>query len=206
MNLRHTVSSARPRLVGDGVKPASFRIRRTEERLRVHSFDDTTIIPPDALRTGDGHFYTVFTPFKRRWLASFDDDDYGTLPAAPRVQPELVCPPDPVPEQVTGFDLDRGQPDQWPAGEGSALRQLTRFADERIRKYKRDRDYPACDGCRPACLRLRGRTSQPSATARGPQRHRPPDAIRRRSAVERLEGARHRSFQHWSGGARGRRL
>jgi deoxyribodipyrimidine photo-lyase len=117
-----------------------------EAGLRAHCFDDTTIVPPAALRTGDGRFYTVFTPFKRKWLASLDEAEYGTLPASPRVQPELVCSPAPVPELVTGFDLDHGQPDQWPAGEGLALRQLTRFVYEHIRNYKRDRDHPACDG------------------------------------------------------------
>jgi deoxyribodipyrimidine photo-lyase len=117
-----------------------------EAGLRVHSFDDTTIIPPDELRTGDGRFYTVFTPFKRKWLTTLEDGEYGRLPAAPRTQPELICPPDPVPEHIADFDLDRGQPDQWPAGEGLALRQLTRFMSERIWKYKRQRDYPACDG------------------------------------------------------------
>lgn len=34
MNLRQTVSSARPRRVGEGVRPASLRMRRTEERQR----------------------------------------------------------------------------------------------------------------------------------------------------------------------------
>ncbi|MEP0848576.1 MAG: deoxyribodipyrimidine photo-lyase [Phycisphaerae bacterium] len=114
--------------------------------LRVHPFDDTAVIPPDALRTADGRFYSVFTPFKRKWLASLEEGDYGALRAAPRVQPELVCPPDPVPEHVTGFDLDLGLRDRWPAGEESAFRQLRRFVNERIRKYDSDRDHPACDG------------------------------------------------------------
>ena len=117
-----------------------------EAGLVVHCFDDTMIIPPDALRTGDGRFYTVFAPFKRKWLASLDEGEYGTLPAAARTQPELICPPDLVPEHVAGFDLDHGQPDQWPAGERHALRQLAQFVTERIRNYRRDRDYPACDG------------------------------------------------------------
>ncbi len=39
MNFRHTVSSARPRRCGDGVMPASFRIRRTDDRpIRSRNF------------------------------------------------------------------------------------------------------------------------------------------------------------------------
>lgn len=114
--------------------------------MEVRSFDDATIIPPDALRTADGRFYTVFTPFKRKWLASLDEGDYRTLPAAPRAQPELVCPPDPVPGQVVGFDLARDLPDSWPAGERLALRRLGWFLRERVREYEHQRDLPACDG------------------------------------------------------------
>jgi len=114
--------------------------------LAVRCFDDSVIIPPSALRTGSGAFYTVFTPFKRRWLAALDEGDYGVLPAAPRAPRELVCAPDVVPERVSGFDLNRGRPDLWPAGEGVALNVLAHFVSQRLRDYARLRDCPSLDG------------------------------------------------------------
>jgi deoxyribodipyrimidine photo-lyase len=114
--------------------------------LAVHGFDDTVIIPPEALRTTDGRFYTVFTPFKRAWLAHFEVAGLDTMPARPRAQREWACPPDTVPERITGFDLDRGLPDLWPAGEGLALKQLAEFVAQQITKYRQLRDHPADDG------------------------------------------------------------
>jgi deoxyribodipyrimidine photo-lyase len=114
--------------------------------LAVHRFDDTVIIPPDMLRTADGRFYTVFTPFKRAWLARFEEDAIDTLPVRPRAQHEWVCSPDTVPERVAGFDLDRGLPDLWPTGEGVALKRLAEFVTQRIASYKQLRDHPADDG------------------------------------------------------------
>ncbi len=114
--------------------------------LAVHRFDDTVIIPPDMLRTTDSRFYSVFTPFKRAWLACLEEAALDTLPARPRAQREWACTPDTVPERVTGFDLDRGLPDLWPAGEGLALKRLAEFVAQRITRYMQVRDHPGGDG------------------------------------------------------------
>lgn len=114
--------------------------------LRVVVHDDQTIVPPDAIRTNEGRFYTVFTPFKRAWLAHLTQHGGHAPVPAPRPLPELPCAPDALPEKIAGFDLRRGRPNLWPAGENVALRQLAAFITHRVADYRKLRDFPAIDG------------------------------------------------------------
>jgi deoxyribodipyrimidine photo-lyase len=50
---------------------------RRDERVRAilaqsgiafRAHHDQTVIPPAEIRTGEGRFYTVFTPFKKAWM------------------------------------------------------------------------------------------------------------------------------------------
>ena len=41
--------------------------------IAFHRYSGGVVIPPGQLLTGSGAPYTVFTPFKRRWLAMADD-------------------------------------------------------------------------------------------------------------------------------------
>ncbi len=111
----------------------------------VAAFDDQTTLPPDGLRTQEGNFYTVFTPFKRAWCERVEST-HGVEPLrAPRTQPELVGPPDDLPERLVGYHLSAGLPELWPAGEHHALRQLSDFVTDRIAAYRRRRDNPAIE-------------------------------------------------------------
>jgi deoxyribodipyrimidine photo-lyase len=113
----------------------------------VLTFDDQTIIPPDALRTRQGGFYSIFSPFKRAWIEHLDDDPVcGVVDRVPRRLPELVTPPDAIPEAITGFDLDRDRADLWPAGEPAARERLDTFISARVARYKDLRDVPGVDG------------------------------------------------------------
>ena len=122
-------------------------VRRQFEQagLGVRTFDDQTIVPPHAIRTKQGTFYTVFTPFARAWSAWVEEHGAEPLPT-PRRQPQMASAADPIPETVPGFVLSRGRPDLWPAGERVAQRRLGEFIDRRIAQYKKLRDFPAVDG------------------------------------------------------------
>ena len=114
--------------------------------LSVRGFDDQTVVAPGTVQTKAGSFFTVFTPFKRAWVAYIEARGAGACLPAPRPQPELLCAPDLIPEQVPGFDLSRGQPELWTAGERPAAAQLSAFIECRLSRYKKDRDEPAADG------------------------------------------------------------
>ena len=113
----------------------------------VHAFTDQCVFEPGELRTGEGRFYTVYSPFKRAWYKAFDADrDRGKPLALPARQDELVGEPDPVPETVAGFDPASARPDLWPDGEDTARRRLSAFVKQRLDAYQDQRDLPAVNG------------------------------------------------------------
>jgi deoxyribodipyrimidine photo-lyase len=119
--------------------------RFTADGLQVRAFDDETALPPSTLRTAQGNPYTVFTPFKRAWLDRVRESDAAATLPPTRRQPEPVCATDAIPERIAGFDLQRGLPELWPAGERVAARRLDAFIAQRLAGYNCGRDYPADD-------------------------------------------------------------
>lgn len=128
--------------------------RRRDEEVRklfekaglpVHVFTDQTILDVSALRTTSGGWYTVFTPFRRKWLEIVKED--GLLPVCPkpRKQRPTAMRPDPVPGSVEGF-TGQSRPDLWPEGEQAAQKRLRLFMSRRIGDYRLKRDLPAEPG------------------------------------------------------------
>lgn len=111
----------------------------------VHEFDDVCILPPGSVRTNEGGWYTVYTPFRRKFEREYTDRG-GVVPGArPRAQPETPCAPDPMPERLAGF-ASLARPDLWPAGERAARGRLRAFIRSRIGSYAERRDSPAVNG------------------------------------------------------------
>jgi deoxyribodipyrimidine photo-lyase len=113
-----------------------------EAGLRVRAFDDVCVLPPGEVRTQEGGWYTVYSPFRKRFGAVWDERG-GTPPSPkPRKQPQMACDSDEVPTSLDGFDpVDLAE--RWPAGESHARKQLERFIRERIGNYSNARNHPA---------------------------------------------------------------
>jgi len=107
-------------------------------------YSGCVVIAPGQVLTGSGAPYTVFTPFKRRWLAMADDGLLQPLPAPPR-QAKLDVKPDPIPETLGRTKAER-LGDVWPGGEREAARRLDAFVAGSMHRYQSDRDRPALDG------------------------------------------------------------
>ena len=151
--------------VNEQARDAAVEALLTREGVTVESFDDQTIVAPDALRTGSGHFYKVFTPFKNNWLSVVARELPVRLHTAPRktaaaaarvAQPPASAKGLGAPERA-GLDLASEQVralfpscdlprDLWPAGEQEAHRRLKGFVERHIENYKTDRDFPALAG------------------------------------------------------------
>jgi len=113
--------------------------------ITVHRFHDHVLLPPGDVRTGQGGFFTVFTPFKKALFKILAERPVEVL-GAPRKQPEIDVAPTPIPEQVKGFQPHvPDAAERWPAGEKWAHRRLDDFIERRIAAYKTDRDTPALD-------------------------------------------------------------
>ena len=110
--------------------------------FRVHAFDDATVLPPGSVRTREGRFHRVYTPFRKAFAAEYARREGVTLAPSPRRQQAMPCPPDAVPDAVAGFAGTTG-PDLWPAGERAARGRLGAFIENHIADYHTKRDLPA---------------------------------------------------------------
>lgn len=111
---------------------------------KVREYTDQSLIEPGDVRTGEGRFYTVFTPFKKASIAHLQKRGVAEYPAAKK-QKEIVGTPDEVPAQVKGFESSVPA-NTWPAGEKHAMKRLATFAKKSMATYKAQRDFPAIDG------------------------------------------------------------
>ncbi|MEZ6233652.1 MAG: deoxyribodipyrimidine photo-lyase [Phycisphaerales bacterium] len=116
-----------------------------DEGMPVHAFTDQTLLEPGDLRTTEGKWYTVYTPFKKAALARLGDNGGVHPQPAPDKQAKLDIAPDPVPDSLPEFDGLR-RPDLWPAGEGAAMDRLHKFAAVALDSYHERRDSPATAG------------------------------------------------------------
>ncbi len=99
-------------------------------------YHDSVIFQPGQVMKPDGSPYSVFTPFKRKWLASLRQH----IPACrPRVKPrpEQAVKASPVPDFVDNS--------LWPAGEQQVLIQLRKFCRHQVTEYDEQRDFPELD-------------------------------------------------------------
>jgi deoxyribodipyrimidine photo-lyase len=107
--------------------------------IPVHAYDDALLHPPEAVLKDDGTPYTVYSPFKRRWLAQ--PKPATASGAIPNKQfhalDGLDAPPVPTLAQM-GHSTQTTTP---PAGEQAALARLKRFVERGIRRYKQRRDF-----------------------------------------------------------------
>lgn len=110
----------------------------------VHTFNDQTIVPPGSLRTGQGNFYTVFGPFRKRWIAAVRTSGVRCR-RAPHRQRQVKISPSAVPARIQGFS--GGNTTRiWGSGEPYALTRLKNFLSKRVVDYHEARDVPSVNG------------------------------------------------------------
>ena len=126
------------------------RDKRARELLNAASiktefFNDQIVYEAGSIRTGQDNPYSVFTPFKRKWVESFDmeflDIDYDY---APQKNIDLKS-------NLDSFDFKheikhKVDMSLWPAGEEHALNRLVDFLKNRVVNYSKDRNDPIKDG------------------------------------------------------------
>ncbi|MBD3897988.1 deoxyribodipyrimidine photo-lyase [Halomonas sp. ML-15] len=112
--------------------------------LAVHPHRDAVTFTPGELLTGQGDYYSVFTPFAKAWHRQLDGARLA-LREAPAPQPRLALDSDPLPSLPSLEDTPvDGR--LWPAGQGPAADRLERFLRYRGRHYRDQRDFPAVSG------------------------------------------------------------
>ena len=118
-----------------------------EAGVPIHRYTDSVIARPGTLKTGQGAPYTVFTPFKRRWLAMWDQTTAAPLAAPdPQGAPQVLDPSLSASLGLKGTGDAAVPASLWPGGEKEAHRRLTQFLGEAVLRYDSQRDFPAVTG------------------------------------------------------------
>lgn len=105
------------------------------------SFDDSLLLPPGSVQTGNGDMYKVYTPFRRAFLQRLLESDVKSLPA-PRARGNAVAY-----IAAEAFDYPLAEVSEaYPAGEEAALQRLRTFCREQVQDYAKQRDLPAIAG------------------------------------------------------------
>lgn len=114
----------------------------TSNHISCQVYHGGITLPPGSVMTKSDSPYSVFSPFKRRWLEVLQPDEIKPL-AAPPAQS------DPVPvqqlESLAGVELSLAA-DLWPAGEIVAREKLKKFFRNAVSNYAKDRDVPSVNG------------------------------------------------------------
>ncbi len=123
----------------------SVRNYLKSKEIGFESFDEQVIFAPGTILTGDGKPYSVFTPFKRRWVENFNLD---LLDIEFEFTKKNITKNK---SNIHEFDFKFKKNNQvdmslWPAGEAEALSRLKKYLNENILRYAQDRNDPIVDG------------------------------------------------------------
>ncbi len=128
--------------------------------VEFHAFDDQVMLPPTALRTGQGRPYSVFTPYRNAWMARMRSEAGAALDervCALDAQ-RLLAPPQDLPTlprlAQIGFDAASELPPGIEPGRRGALRAWESF-QARLHDYAAQRDYPAREATSGLSVHLR---------------------------------------------------
>jgi len=113
----------------------------------LHLAKDHAVFARDEVLTQSGGAYSVFTPYKRAWLAKADDFYLSSYPVERHAgRLAKVGDATPVPSlESLGFSAPPREPAPVPAGMSGARRLFADFAG-RMADYKAARDFPAVKG------------------------------------------------------------
>jgi deoxyribodipyrimidine photo-lyase len=128
--------------------------------IEFHAFDDQVMVPPPALRTGQGRPYGVFTPYRNAWMARMRAAEGAELAeldcplSADRLLPlPEGLPPMPAPARL-GFDLPTRLPEGVEPGSRGGRRAWEAF-QSRLDDYAASRDFPAREATSGLSVHLR---------------------------------------------------
>ena len=107
------------------------------------TFTDQVLFDPGSIRTSENKAYSVFTPFKRRWLEKFNIDlldiEYKYVPKNKKI----------LNSNTNNFDFGITNDDRlslWELGEEGAKQILKNFLENKVKRYNEDRNDPILEG------------------------------------------------------------
>ena len=111
--------------------------------IKISRYSDQVIYEPGFLRTGQGNPFSVFTPFKRRWIENFNMNFLDIE------KPNIARKPAQVKSDLSNLKFIKTHSaniEIWPAGEDAAQQKLATFLQSKARSYSESRNSPIADG------------------------------------------------------------
>ena len=129
--------------VNESERDVAVEKNLNKNNIQTSRFNDQVIFEPGYLKTGQGNPFSVFTPFKRRWIENFEMDFLDIDKPKNAKEPNLINSDlsklNFIKTHVVKIDL-------WPAGEIAALERLTNFLSSKVKSYSESRNSPILDG------------------------------------------------------------
>ena len=114
-----------------------------ENNIQISRFNDQVIFKPGYLKTGQGNPFSVFTPFKRRWIENFEMDFLDIDKPKNAKEPNLI---NSDLSKLNFIKTHVAKIDLWPAGEIAAQERLANFLSSKVKSYSESRNSPILDG------------------------------------------------------------
>ena len=114
-----------------------------KNNIDYENFDDQVVYSPGTIKTKEDKPYSVFTPFKRRWIENFDMN-FLELEIPRKLKKFSLIQSD---LSVLKFTKTHSANiDLWPAGESAAQEKLANFLQSKAQLYSESRNSPIIDG------------------------------------------------------------
>ncbi len=113
--------------------------------IEIKTFDEQVVFEPGSILTGEGKPYSVFTPFKRKWIENFTLDKLDIEFKYTEKKSTKIK------SNINDFNFNFQKTHSvdmslWPIGENEAQMRLQSYLDKNIFKYAQDRNDPIIDG------------------------------------------------------------
>ena len=120
------------------------RDRHLEHQFASRFYGADTILPLGSVTNGQGAMYRVFTPFAKRWRVIRGESIIQPIKA--RSSLAALKPNTAVTQTINTLLAELPATDDIPVSDQDIRSALCHFCDQRMAKYKEDRDFPAVDG------------------------------------------------------------
>ena len=112
--------------------------------LNYQCFDEQILFKPGTLLTGQGKPFSVFTPFKKKWIENFTLDHLEIEPVVSLKEPFKIV--NTITKNISFKKNHSVDMKLWPSGEQAAQNRLKNFLSEKVFNYSKDRNDPILDG------------------------------------------------------------
>ncbi len=131
-------------------RDAKVRGHLADAGIAMHTSKDHVVFERSEVLTQSGTPYTVFTPYKRAWLAKLNAFYMKAYPVAHHARALAPLPEnepfDAPPLQALGFEPTNLHELKMPSGSAGAQELLADFAQSRMAQYDTARNFPAVKG------------------------------------------------------------